>query len=374
MNRRFEMKFILAKKHMLRNSMERSFKQILLVLTLFFTMLSAAPPEHEDDFILPRYEFHNGQQFPNLKIHYYTLGTPQYNDKGEIINAVLFLHWTGSSASALLSPSFKSALYAEGKPLDANKYFLIFPDSIGHGQSSKPSDGLGMDFPHYNYHDMVDLQYKLVKEKLGISHLKMILGTSMGGMHTWLWSELHPDFMDGAMPIVSLPTKVAGRNLLWRQLVIQAIKEDPEWNNGKYTQPPPGLLSSWPFARMILDGVPHLQNEIKDPSDALKFIQQARESAKKIDANNLIYVLAASSDYDPEPKLNTIKTKVFALDFTDDQLDPIEFHTLEKLIKHVKNGRAFIQEGTPTSYGHLTMAHPELWADQVGKFVTWISN
>jgi homoserine O-acetyltransferase len=327
----------------------------------------------EDDFIISEYQFVNGQRLSNLKLHYATLGNPKYDQDGQISNAVLMLHWTGASGAVLLTSNFKEVLYAPGKPLDANQYFLIFPDSIGCGQSSKPSDGLRMDFPQYGYHDMVHLQYKLVTEALGIKHLKMIIGTSMGGMHTWLWSELYPTFMDGAMPIVSLPTSVSGRNLLWRQMVIQAIKTDPEWRNGQYTTTPHGLIAAWPFAAMLLNGVPRLQRIIQGVPTALNFIQEIEKEVMKKDANDIIYVLEASMDYNPEPKLSMIQTKVFALDFTDDQLDPIEFHTLETLIKNVKNGRTVIQEGTPYSYGHMTMAHPELWADQVTHFLHYIN-
>lgn len=331
----------------------------------------AMPTEH--DFIIPTYQFLNGQQLKDLKIHYATLGTPHKNEKGQISNAVLILHWTGADGAAMLSEDFKAHLYAPGKPLDANKYFLIFPDSIGHGKSSKPSDGLKSDFPLYGYRDMVDLQHKLIVDGLGISHLKMILGTSMGGMHTWLWSELYPNFMDGVMPIVSLPTKITGRNLIWRQAIVEAIKTDPEWKGGKYTQQPFSLLSTWPFARMLLDGVPHLEKTVNDRSAAHKFIQEAMKEAAKKDANDLIYVLEASRDYDPEPNLEAIQTKVFALDFTDDQLDPVQLHVLKDLIKRVKQGRAVIQPGTAESYGHLTMAHPDLWAHQVVEFLSFLN-
>lgn len=327
----------------------------------------------DKDFIIPNYRFKNGQELQNAKIHYTTLGTPAKNEQGEITNAVLMLHWTGADGAALLTEDFKSHLYAPGKPLDASKFFLIFPDNIGHGKSSKPSEGLQSDFPNYGYHDMVDLQHELIVKGLGISHLKMIIGTSMGGMHAWLWSELHSTFMDGVMPIVSLPTKVTGRNLIWRQLIIEAIKNDPQWNKGKYKQQPYSLRATWPIARMLLDGVPHLANVIKDESEAASFIQDAANEASKKDANDLVYVLAASKDYDPEPSLGNIRTKVIALNFTDDQLNPDELHVLQDLIKHVKQGRAVIQDGTPTSYGHFTMAHPELWAHQVSDFILFLS-
>ena len=328
--------------------------------------------QKEHVYTLPSYTFRNGEKLTNTKLHYATLGTPQKDATGRITNAILILHWTGADGAHMLTDEFKSTLYASGKPFDANKYYLIFPDSIGHGQSSKPSDGLKAHFPSYVYLDMVDLQYKLVTEALGIAHLKYILGTSMGGMHTWLWSILHPTFMDGIMPIVCLPEKVKGRNLLWRQLVVKAIRNDPSWQNGQYAKQPYGLLASWPFARMLLDGVPHMQSIVFDEDSAAAFIDKSLDETKTKDANDLIYVLEASKDYNPEPSLDKIQAKVFALDFTDDQFDPIELHTLNRLIKQVKNSRVVIQQGTDQSFGHLTMAHPHLWSQQVLEFIRFV--
>lgn len=328
--------------------------------------------QKEHTYILPSYTFRNGEKLSDINLHYATLGTPQRDEAGRITNAILILHWTGADGAHMLNDEFKSTLYATGKPFDVNKYYLIFPDCIGHGQSLKPSDGLKAHFPHYGYLDMVDLQHKLVTENLGILHLKYILGTSMGGMHAWLWSIYYPTFMDGVMPVVCLPEKVKGRNLAWRQLVVNAIRNDPGWQNGQYHTQPYGLFASWPFARMLLDGVPHMQNTILDVNSAATFIDKALEEAKIKDANDLIYVLEASKDYDPEPHLGAIQAKVFALDFTDDQLDPIELNTLNRLIKQVKNGRAVIKKGTDQSFGHLTMAHPGLWSEQVYDFVRFV--
>lgn len=330
-------------------------------------------PIIEKDFLIPEYTCRNGQKMSNLNLHYRTLGKPQKNVEGAITNAVLLLHWTGGSGTDLLTEKFITELYAPGKPLDANRYYLIFPDSLGHGLSSKPSDGLRALFPHYGYHDMVDLQHRLIVQELKINHLKMILGTSMGGMHTWLWAVEFPYFMDGAMPIVSLPKHIEGRNLIWRQAVIEAIKNDPQWDNGNYQQQPYSVTVTWPFVRMLLDGVPHLEHAIPNRTEALDFIQEAKEQSKKIDANNLVYALEASDDYAPESLLKSIQAKVYALDFSDDQLDPSELDTLQHLIKQVKQGKAIIQPATPDSFGHLTMAHPELWAEHVIKFVEYVN-
>lgn len=327
----------------------------------------------EGDFIIPKYSFKNGRILNNLRLHYITAGTPRKNNQGEITNAVLFLHWTGGSGSELLA-RFENALLAPGKPFDVNHYFLIFPDNIGQGQSSKPSDGLRMQFPNYNYHDMVALQHQLVSEHLKISHLKMIVGTSMGGMHSWMWSELYPEFMDGIMPIVCLPRIVDGRNLLWRQIVINTIKNDPSWHNGNYTTPPYGVQAIWPLVAMMVDGVPHMQHMIANANEATNYIHAAMMAGSKKDANDIIYIMSASRDYNPEPLLSAIKTKVFALDFTDDALDSPEFYRMPALIKQVKHGRWILQKGTPTSHGHFTLLYPELWVKQAKRFVSWVNH
>lgn len=324
----------------------------------------------ESDFILPRYAFKNGQTLTHLRLHYIIAGTPQKNSQGEITNAVLFLHWTGGSGSELFA-RFKQALLAPGKPFDANKYFLIFPDNIGQGQSSKPSDGLRMQFPNYNYQDMVELQHQLVSDHLKISHLKMIVGTSMGGMHSWIWSQLYPEFMDGIMPIVCLPRIIDGRNLLWRHIVINSIKNDPSWNNGNYKTPPYGVKAIWPLVAMMVDGVAHMQQIIPTVKEATHYIHSAIMESTKKDANDIIYVMSASRDYNPEPLLSMIKTKVFALDFTDDALNSPEFYRMPALMKQVKHGRWILQKGTASSHGHFTLLYPELWIKQAKRFVTW---
>jgi homoserine O-acetyltransferase/O-succinyltransferase len=315
------------------------------------------------------YQFRDGEIIPRLRIHYATLGNPHQDAKGEIDNAVLVLHWTGADGRALLSPTYMSALFEPGRPMDARRYYLIFPDSVGHGQSSKPSDGLKARFPNYGYGDIVDLQYKLVTETLGIKRLHAILGMSMGGMNAWQWAEAHPDAMDGAMAVVSLPIKVSGRNMLWRRMVIDDIRSDPEWNGGNYTNPPGGLLRGVELLRMMIDGVPHLQRLAADGHGADRLIAGTRKQAASIDANDILYSLKSSADYDPQPGLASIKTKVFALNFDDDEFNPASLHVLERLMPQVKHGRFVIQAGTEQSFGHLTMAHPEQWSQHVAEFL-----
>jgi homoserine O-acetyltransferase/O-succinyltransferase len=278
------------------------------------------------------------------------------------------------TAGALLSPTYMKALFAPGRPLDARRYYLIFPDNVGHGQSSKPSDGLNAKFPNYGYGDIVDLQHKLVTETLGIDHLHAILGMSMGGMNAWQWAEAYPDAVDGVMPVVSLPIKISGRNLLWRRMVIDDIRSDPEWNGGNYTKPPTGWVRGYGILRMMIDGVPHLQAIIPDGQAADRFIEDARRQAEAGDPNDALYSLKSSADYDPEPGLASIRTKVFALNFDDDEFNPEMLHVLQRLGPRVPRGRFVVQPGSETSFGHLTMAHPELWVQHVGEFMRWLGD
>ena len=315
------------------------------------------------------YHFRDGETIPRLRIHYATLGTPKRDASGQITNALLVLHWTGASGSIMHSPAFMEALFGPGCPLDAKNYFLIFPDSIGHGRSSKPSDGLKAAFPKYGYGDMVDLQHRLVTETLGIKHLHAILGLSMGGMNAWQWAEAYPDAMDGIMPVVSLPIPVSGRNLLWRRIVIEAIRSDPEWLDGNYKTPPRGWLMAYPVLRMMIDGVPHLQAVIPNSVAADQFLREAEEQAYSIDANDILYSLQSSTDYNPRPGLASIRAKVHALNFSDDAFNPAELRVLEDLIPLVPNGHYAIQEGSSASFGHLTMAHPDQWASHVATFM-----
>ncbi len=320
------------------------------------------------------YKFRDGETLDRVKIHYATLGRPHRNARGEIDNAVLVLHWTGADGRALLSPTYTKALFDPGRPLDARRYYLIFPDSVGHGQSSKPSDGLKAKFPNYGYGDIVDFQHKLVTETLGISHLHAILGMSMGGMNAWQWAEAYPDMMDGVMPVVSLPIKVSGRNLLWRRMVIDGIRNDPDWQGGNYSKAPSGWLAGYQVLRLMIDGAGHLQATIPDAAAADAFIEQRRFEAAHTDANDVMYSLKSSADYDPEPGLSSIRTKLFALNFSDDEFNPDELRFLQDLMPEVAQGRFVVQPGNKATPGHLTMTRPDLWAQHVGEFMRWLGD
>lgn len=332
-------------------------------------VLIAGQKVEERDVLFENYRFRSGESLAQLRIHFAMVGTPRRGPDGAILNAVLVLHSTNSSGAAMRSPEFVSSLYELGQPLDASKYFLVFIDNVGHGRSSKPSEGLRAKFPHYGYRDMVELQHRVVVETLGVRRLHAILGVSMGGMHAWLWAGDYPDDVEAVMPVAALPARIAGRNLLWRRLVIRSIRTDPSWQGGDYREPPRGWLEGFPLFRMMLDGVPHLDATVPDAAAADGFIQAAVDQAREQDANDALYSLESSGDYDPAPALPKVRAKVFALNFSDDEFNPISLHTLERVIPSVSGARFLIQPGDATSFGHLTQRHPALWATQVAAFL-----
>lgn len=332
------------------------------------------PAAHQADAVFANYKFRDGETLAQVKLHYATLGKAHRNAQGEIDNAILVLHWTGADSRALLSPVWTKSLYGPGRPLDSNRYYLIFADSIGHGQSSKPSDGLKAKFPNYDYGDMVDLQHKLVTETLGIKHLHAVIGMSMGGMNAWQWAVAYPDMMDGVMPVVSLPIKVSGRNLLWRRMIVDSVRADPTWHDGNYTQAPESWLQGYNILRMMIDSAPDLQRTIPDGAAADKFLANNRFTANHIDTNDVLYSLKSSFSYNPQPDLSKITTKLYALNFSDDEFNPDSLRVLETEVPKLKQGRYVVQAGTPTSPGHFTMTRPDLWANHVGEFMQWISD
>jgi homoserine O-acetyltransferase len=329
----------------------------------------STPAATQHDVLYKDYKFRNGETMETVHLHYATMGTPHRNAAGEIDNAVLMLHWTGSGGSALLSDNYVRSLFAPGKPLDAKRYYLIFPDNFGHGASSKPSDGLHAKFPNYGYGDLVNLQHRLVAETLGIKRLHVILGVSMGGMNAWQWAETYPNDVEAIIPVVSFPAKVSGRNLLWRRMVIDEIRSDPTWDGGDYKTPPLGWLHGYRILRMMIEGVPHMQRIIGDGKAANEVIAATDRQAASSDANDTLYSLMSSSDYDPEPSLSKIKAKVFALNFDDDEFNPNQLNILQTTLKRIPHAEYVVQPGNADSFGHLTMTHPELWWRRIGTFM-----
>jgi homoserine O-acetyltransferase/O-succinyltransferase len=319
------------------------------------------------------YRFRNGETLPELRLNYTTLGQPRRNGHGVIDNAILMLHWTNASGQALLTQVFRTALFAPGAPFDATRYFVILPDAVGHGRSSKPSDGLRAEFPRYGYGDMVDLQHRLVTEVLGIAHLRAIVGISMGCMNAWQWAEAYPDAMDGLMPVACFPSPITGRNLLWRRMVVDAIKSDPAWAGGNYKRQPPSVTHGLAIVRLMIDGVPHLQEAVATPESADTFLRNMREQAVAVDANDLIYALGASGDFDARPGLSRVKAKVLAVNFADDEFYRDSLQTLQRYIHTIPGARFVVRGISDGSVGHLSMARPTLWADQARDFVAWLA-
>ncbi|HEV7645382.1 MAG TPA: alpha/beta fold hydrolase [Pyrinomonadaceae bacterium] len=348
--------------------MKNLLSKLLLYLVLSLPLANICfaqtyPPPIPGDFVIKDFKFQSGETLPNLKLHYVTFGKPVKDKDGRTTNAMLVLHGTGGSHTQFLRASFAGALFGKGQLLDAEKYFIIIPDNIGHGDSSKPSNGLHAKFPHYNYHDMVTLQYRLLTEKLGVDHLRLVMGTSMGGMHSWVWAEMYPDFMDAAMPLASLPVEISGRNRYFRRMIMDPIKNDPDFLGGEYkTQPVRGLTAA--IYTLIMMGSAPLQMQklgpSKDAADKM-FDDTMKQRLAATDANDLLYQVDASRDYNPQPKLETIKTHLLAINSADDAVNPPELEIVEKEIKRVKNGRFILLPITDETRGHGTHTIAAIW-------------
>jgi homoserine O-acetyltransferase/O-succinyltransferase len=338
----------------------------VLLLAFSFAISRAAeyPAPQPGDFLVKDFQFKSGERLNEVKLHYYTLGTPKKDPSGKVRNAVLILHGTGGSGRQFLTPTFAGILFGPGQLLDASKYFIILPDNIGQGNSSKPSDGLHMRFPHYEYDDMIELQYRLLTQGLGVNHLRLVMGTSMGGMHTWLWAEQHPDFMDAAMPLASQPIEIAGRNRMMRRMIIDAIRTSPDWNNGDYQQQPHGLNDA--LGILLIMGSSPLQMQKQEPSreKADAFLEDyVSTRSKTTDANDMIYYFDASRNYNPEPQLEKIAVPLTAINSADDQINPPELAIIDKDIQRVKNGKFILLPITDQTRGHGTHSLPAIWGD-----------
>jgi homoserine O-acetyltransferase/O-succinyltransferase len=314
------------------------------------------------DFYVKDFQFASGDVLPELKLHYRTLGVPAYDRDDNIQNAVLMLHGTSGSGQQFTAPETANFLFQSGQPLDANKYFIILPDAIGHGGSSKPSDGLRVRFPRYSYHDLVQAQYLLVTEGLKVKRLRLILGTSMGGMQTWLWGEKYPDLMQALMPIACFPERVKGRNLLWRRMLINIVRQDPGYKNGDYTEQPANLGIAWELFNLMVDSPLHLQEAFADVGAADETVAQTRRGALKAqDANDTIYEFDASYDYDPYPDLGKIRAPLIVVNFADDGLNAAELGIADKAVKNMQRAKAVLIPMGPKTRGHQTLRIAEVW-------------
>ncbi len=350
-----------------------AFRLLALALSVTTAIAADYPAPTEGDYTIRDFKFTSGETLPELKIHYRTLGKLERNAQGKAKNAVLITHGTTGSGAQFVRPEFAGELFGKGQPLDATKFFIVLPDGIGHGKSSKPSDGLHGKFPHYGYIDMVTAQHRLLTDGLGGGHARLIMGTSMGGMHTWLWGELYPDFMEALMPLASLPTQISGRNRAWRRMVIDAIRNDPAWNDGEYPatagQPPSvrtaaemlWFMSSNPVLRQKDAPTLAKTDEVLD-----KFVN---DYVKTADANDMLYAVAASHDYDPGPNLDKIRAPLLAINSADDLINPPELGILEREIKRVPHGRAVLIPLSEKTRGHGSHTVAVLWKDELVKLL-----
>ncbi len=321
------------------------------------------PQPQESDYIAHDFHFKSGETLAELRIHYLTLGKPTRDASGRVTNGVLILHGTGGSGRQFLAPQFAGALFGPGQLLDVSRYYVILPDNIGHGKSSKPSDGMHAQFPQYDYDDMVGAQHELVEKGLGVNHLRLILGTSMGCMHSWVWGETYPDFMDALMPLACLPVQIAGRNRVWRKMVIDGIRQDPDWKNGDYTREPRAALQISADFLIIAGSAPlQMQKSLPARDDADKFLEQtmARITAN-LDANDLLYAVSASRNYDPSSQLEKITVPVMFVNSADDFINPPELGIAEREIKKVKNGKFVLIPISDQTHGHGTHTWAAVW-------------
>lgn len=317
------------------------------------------------DYRIRDFRFAGGETLPELRLHYVALGSRRRP-------GVLILHGTGGSHRSFLSPIFAGELFGPGQPLDTTRYFIILADGIGHGASSKPSDGLHARFPHYTYDDMVRAEYRLVTEHLGLRHLRLVMGTSMGCMHSWLWAETYPSFMDGIVPLACLPNQIAGRNRMWRKLAIDAIRSDPAWKGGEYATQPAGLATAQALVLMVSGSPAYYRRLAPNRDSADAYLSAFRERMKPGgfgDANDALYALDASRDYDPSPLLDRITTRVLALNFADDQVNPPELGLMEQLMPRVKHARYVLVPAGPETVGHGTHTKAAVWKRYLEDFL-----
>jgi homoserine O-acetyltransferase len=343
-------------------------KAMVLLLLFVASPLHAAgyPEPISADYMMSDFRFASGETLAALRVHYRALGSPRRADGGKVKNAVLILHGTTGSGANFFRPEFAGELFGKGQPLDADRYFLILPDGIGHGGSSKPSDGLRARFPRYGYRDMIEAQYRLVTEGLKVDHLRLVMGTSMGGMHTWLWGEMHPEFMDALLPLASLPSQISGRNRAWRRVVIDAIRNDPGWEHGEYCAQPPSLRIAAEMLFLMANNPVERQREAPTRAAADRVLDDyVGRTMRAMDANDVLYALEGSADYDPGPGLGRIAAPLLAINFEDDLINPPELGILEREIRRLRRGRAIVIPRSERTRGHGTHTLAAVWKDHL---------
>src|SRR4051794_21253088 len=342
---------------------------LLLVVRVAQAAEFPAPAEH--DFVLRNFAFASGETLPSLNLHYRTIGTPQRDASGVVRNAVMILHGTGGTGGAFLSQTFGGELFAPGQILDATRFFIILPDGIGHGKSSKPSDGMHARFPKYNYDDMVRAQHAMLVDGLHVNHLRLVLGTSMGAMHCWTWGEMYPDFVDGLVPLASAPTQIAGRNRVMRTMIMDSITRDPAYKNGDYTEQPHAGMVGAVNLLMMMTSSPigwHKSGPTRDAADKW-YEDQLKSRVAANDANDMLYQFSSSRDYDPSARLESITAPLLAINSADDVVNPPELGIMEKLMPRVKHGRYILLPTTESTRGHGTHSLPAIWGKYLAEFL-----
>ena len=331
-----------------------------------------APTPQEGDYLIHDFRFASGETLPELKLHYTTFGKPRLNAAGHVTNAVLIMHGTGGSGASLVdAPMFAGELFGPGQLLDARKYYLILPDDIGHGKSSKPSDGMRAHFPHYGYVDMVEAEHRLMRDGLHVDHLRLVMGTSMGCMHSFLWGVTWPSEMDALMPLACNTVPIAGRNRLWRDMIIDAIRNDPAYDGGDYQQEPLAGLRAAADITIIAGSAPHqMQTALTTREAADGYLQKTLTSyLARTDANDEIYALDSSRDYDPSPKLAAITAPVMWVNSADDFINPPELGIAEREVKRIKHGRFVLLPIGPNTHGHGTHTWAVAWKQYLAQLL-----
>ena len=337
----------------------RAVLSLFLAMTCFAALAADYPAPKQGDFIARDFKFHTGEVMPELRLHYTTVGEPTGQP-------VLVLHGSGGSAASMLTAAFAGELFGPGQPLDASKYYLIIPDGIGHGKSSKPSDGMKTAFPKYNYEDMVDAQYRLLREGLGLTHLRLVIGNSMGGMHTWIWGGKYPALMDALVPMAAQPTEMAARNWMLRRMMIETIRNDPDYNDGNYTAQPRMMkyaVAAYGFATS--GGTLAYQTLAPTAEKADKMVDDRLATPITTDANDFIYQWQASHDYNPSSGLERIEATLLAINAEDDERNPPETGLTLARMKRVKNGKLYLIPASTETRGHQTTGNAAFYKEQL---------
>ncbi len=342
---------------------------LLLLPATAWTEAMVYPNQQEGDYIVKNFEFRSGELLPELRLHYTTLGTPRRDKDGRITNAVLMLHGTTGAGKNFLAASIANELFGPGQLLDASRYYLILPDGLGRGGSSKPSDGMRAGFPHYGYNDVVAAQYLLITKGLGVDHLRLVMGTSMGGMQTWMWGEQYPEMMDALMPIASQPAQISGRNMHWRRIIIEAIRNDAGWDGGNYKVPPKQWIYTAPLFNLMVESAVHLQTEGPTLKEANVYYDKLVDSFRKIDASDCLYWFESSWDYNPEPDLGRIRAHLVAVNFADDMINPAELNIMEKLVAKIPRGRFVLVPVGNQTIGHQTLTRASVWKSYLAELL-----